>query len=63
MSETAVLDVTPDQVSEYEATIDHYIAEMEIIREQIASNRRETASLRAETEVMLTNTLTLLKVS
>lgn len=63
MNETVTLEATPDQVAEYEATLNRYLAEMEVFQEQIAVNRRETQKLRVETEVMLKNTLALLKVA
>lgn len=60
MNETVTLEATPDQVAEYEATLNRYLAEMEVFQEQIAVNRRETQKLRVETETMLKNTLALL---
>ncbi len=62
MDTTTTLDATPDEVATYEATINRYIAEMEQMQKQIAANRREIEFLKAETEVMLANTLSLLKV-
>ncbi len=62
MDTTTTLDATPDEVVAYEATINRYIAEMEQMQKQIAANRREIEFLKAETEVMLANTLSLLKV-
>lgn len=52
-----------EAIAEYEATLNGYLREMEKMQEEIAANRRETDQLRAETEVMLKNTLALLKLS
>ena len=59
MSENVALNATPDEVAEYEVILDRYLADME----QIALNRRETKRLRIETDLILKDTLALLKVA
>jgi cytochrome c556 len=63
MNSTTAKDATPEKVAEYEATIHQYLTGMEQMQKEIAGNRREIDRLRAETEVMLKNTLNLLKVT
>jgi hypothetical protein len=63
MNITTATDATPEKVAEYEATIDQYLVGMEQMHKEITNNRREIDQLRAETEVMLKNTLALLKVA
>lgn len=62
MTPTTTADVTPEKVAEYEGILDQYLAKMEQIQKDITGNQQETARLRAETEVMLKNTMSLLKV-
>ena len=62
MNTKAIGDAAPEQTAEDEATLNRYLAEMEQMQKDIAANRRETDQLRAETEVMLKNTLTLLNL-
>lgn len=63
MNVPTIADATPEKVAEYEATLDGYLAGMEEMQKEIAGNRSEIEQLRAETEVMLKNTLALLKVA
>lgn len=56
-------EATPEKVAEYEATLDGYLSGLEQMQKEITSNRREIEQLRAETEVMLKNTLAMLKVA
>lgn len=63
MNITTTADTTPEKVAEYEATLNQYLTGMEEMQKEIAGNRREIEQLRAETEVMLKNTLALLKVA
>lgn len=62
MNTTTTADATPEKVAEYEATLDGYLSGLEQMQQEITDNRREIEQLRAETEVMLKNTLALLKV-
>lgn len=62
MTTTTTVRATPKKIAEYEVILNKYLMEMEQMQKEIADNRRETDQLRAETEVMLKNTLTLLKV-
>jgi hypothetical protein len=63
MNITTTAEATPEKVAEYEATLDQYLTGMEQMQEEIAVNRREIDQLRAETEVMLKNTMALLKLA
>lgn len=62
MNETTMSDATPSEVAQYRAAIDNYLAQMEEMQVEIAGNRQQTARLKAETELMLADTLQILKV-
>lgn len=44
---------TSEDVADYEATIDHYIAEMERIQREMTEDRQEILALQLETRTML----------
>ncbi len=63
MNETTMPDATPSEVAQYQAAIDSYLAQMEKMQLEIAGNRQQTAKLKAETELILADTLKILKVN
>lgn len=53
MSETASWEATPDEIKQYRAEIDRYVADMEAMQQQMAANRNRIKKNRAQTQAIL----------
>ncbi len=63
MNKTTALNTPTDDTAAYEADINHTLAEMRRIQQQMADDRQEIESLQAETRAILTDIMHTLRTA
>ncbi len=60
MDELTTVETTPQQSTEYEAAMEHYLTDIRRLRQEMADSQRRIEQSRAETRALLDSTRALL---